>query len=75
MGITDVFGVPDEKVNRRRVIDFWAERTLCVGNAHFKLKCLHKYTRVAIDQDGMEVMIMIDLMLEKRFMRYSLYRV
>ena len=36
-------------------MEFCAERGLCMGNTYFKQKNLHKYTRVARDQDGVEV--------------------
>ena len=36
-----------------------------VGNTYFKHKRLHKYTRVARGQDGMEIKSMIDLVLVK----------
>ena len=42
------------------------ERGLCVGNTYFEQKNLHKYTRVARGQDGVEVKIMIDLVLVKK---------
>ena len=47
---------------------FCAERELCVGNMYFKHMSLHKYTRVARGQDGVEVKSMIDLVLVKRDM-------
>ena len=53
-GITGAFGDPGEN-NNRRVVDFCAERVLCVGNTYFKHKSLHKYTRVAKGQDIAEV--------------------
>ena len=36
------------------------------GNTYFEQKNLHKYPRVARDQDGVEVKSMIDLVLVKR---------
>ena len=61
--ITGAFGVPGENDNGRRVVEFCAERSLCVGNTYFKHKNLHKYTKVARGQDGVEAKIMIDLLL------------
>ena len=62
VGINIVFGVPGENDNGRRV-------ELCMGNTYFEHKCLHKYTKVAIGQDGVEVIMnMIDLVLEKKAM-------
>ena len=49
-------------------MEFCAERGQCVGNTYFKQRSLHKYTRVARGQDGMEVKRMIDLVLVKRDM-------
>ena len=45
---------------------------LCVGNiTYFKHRSLHKYTRVAMGQDGVEVKSMIDLlMVKKDMLRY-----
>ena len=45
--ITGVFGIPGENDNGRRVMEFCAERGLCVGNTYSKHRSLHKYTRVA----------------------------
>ena len=70
-GITDGFGVPEESYNGRRVIDFCAGRGLSVGNTYFEHRSLHKYTRVARVQEGVEVKSMIDLVLvEKVMLRY-----
>ena len=46
-GITGAFGVPGQNGNGRRVVEFCAERGLCLGNTYFKHICLYKYTRVA----------------------------
>ena len=54
-GITGAFGVPRENDNGRRVVEFCAERGPCVGNTYFKHISLHKCTRVARDQDGVEI--------------------
>ena len=67
----DAFGIPGENENRRRVVEFCAERGMCVGNTYFEHKSLHKYTRVARGQDGVEVKSMIDLELVKKdILRY-----
>ena len=39
-----------------------------MGNTHFKHRGLHKYTREARDQDGVNIKSMIDLVLVKRDM-------
>ena len=67
-GITGAFGVTGENENERKVVEFCAERELCVGNTYFDHKTLHKYTKVARDQDGVEVKIMIDMILVKKDM-------
>ena len=59
-GITGAFGVPGENENGRRVVEFCAKRGSCMGNKYFEHKSLHKYTRVARSQDGVEVKSMID---------------
>ena len=59
--ITGVFKVPGENVNGRKLVDFCAERELCVSNIYFEYKSLHYYTTVPRGQDGVEVKIMIDL--------------
>ena len=41
---------------------------LCVGNIYFNHRSLHKYKRVAMGQDGVEVKSIIDLMLVKEDM-------
>ena len=70
-GITGAFGVPRENDNGRRVVEFCAERGLCLGNTYFKHGSLHKYTRVARGQDGAESKSMIDLvLLKKDMLRY-----
>ena len=43
--ITGAFGVPGENENGRRVVEFCAERGLCVDNTYFKHKNSHKYIR------------------------------
>ena len=65
-GITGAFGVPGDNENGRRVVQCSAERGLCLGNTYFEHKSLHKYTRVAKGQDGVEVKSMIDLVLVKK---------
>ena len=44
--INGAFGVSRENDNGRSVLEFCAERGLCVGNAYFKHKSSHKYTWV-----------------------------
>ena len=44
---------------------------MCVSNKYFEHKSLHKYTRVARGQDGVEAKNMIDLMqVMKDMLRY-----
>ena len=45
--LTGAFRVPGDNEKGRRVVEFCAERGLCVGNTYFEHKGLHKYTRVA----------------------------
>ena len=52
-GITGAFGVPGEIDSGRRVVEFCAERGLCVSNTYFK----HR---------GLEIKSMIDLVRVKR---------
>ena len=65
-GITSAIGVPGKNENRRRVVEYYAERGLCVGNTYFEHKSLHKYARVARRQDKVEVKSMTDLELMKK---------
>ena len=43
------------------MVDFCAERGLCMCNTYLEHMSLHKYTRVARGQDGVEVKSMTDL--------------
>ena len=67
-GTTGPFGVPGENGNGKRVVEFCAERRLCVSNTYFEHKGLHKYTKLARGQDGVEIRSMIDLVLVKKDM-------
>ena len=67
--ITGGFGVPEENDNGRRVIDLCVKKGLSVSSTYFEDKSLHKYTKVAISQDGLEVMSMIDLV-KKDMLQY-----
>ena len=40
------------------MVDFWAERGLCVGSVYFKLRNVHKYSRMASGRDRMKLMNM-----------------
>ena len=72
-GITGGFGVAGENENGRKVIDFCEERGMCVSNTFFKHKSIHKYTRVGVGRDGIEVKSMIDLVLvKKEMLKYML---
>ena len=73
--ITGTFGVPGENYNGKRVVEFCAERGLCVGNIYFTHRSLHKYTRVARGQDRVEVNSMIDLVLVKKDMLHYVQNV
>ena len=46
-------------------IDFCTEEWFSVSSAYFECKSLHNYTRVARDQEELEVMSMINLGLVK----------
>ena len=68
IGIASAFGVPGENDNGRSLVEFNAERGLCIGNTYFKHRSLQKYTRMARDQNRVVVKIMIDLVLVKKDM-------
>ena len=55
VAITSAFGVAGENDNGRRVVEFCAGMGLCVGNSYFEYKSLHKCTRAARNQDGVEL--------------------
>ena len=40
-GITSAFGVQVENHNSNKVVEFWFERSLCVGDAYSVHKSLH----------------------------------
>ena len=65
-GIIGAFGVSGENDSGRRVMKFYADRGLFVGDAYFKHRSLQKYTRVARGQD--RVKSMTDLVLVKKDM-------
>ena len=67
-GITSTFGVSGKNDNGSRLVEFCAERGLCVGNTYFEHMSLNKYTKVARGQDGVEVKGMINLVLVKKDM-------
>ena len=67
-GKTGAFGVPRGKDNGKGVVEFCTERGIRVTNTYFEHKSLHKYTRVARDQNGVEVKSMTDLVLVKKDM-------
>ena len=67
-GITGAFVDIGENDNGRRVVEFCAERGLCVGNTYFKHRSLHRYTGVTRDQDGVDPKSTIHLVLVKRDM-------
>ena len=48
------------------MIDFCAERGLCVSNIYLEHRRLPEYTRVVRGQDGAEVKNIIDLVLVKK---------
>ena len=66
--VVDWFWSPGENNNGRRVVEFCAERRICVSNTEFDYRSLHKYTRVARGQDGVVVKSMIDLVMVKKDM-------
>ena len=65
--MTGGFGDPGKNVNGKRVIDYCAEKDLCVSNTYIEHKSLHKYTKVARGSVCLE-MSMIDLVLMKKDM-------
>ena len=55
------------------VEEWWsfAQKGDCVWLTYFEHRSLHKYTRVARGQDGLEIKSMVDLVLMKRdILRY-----
>ena len=50
------------------MVEFCAEKGICMGNTYFKHRSLHKYTRVARGLNGVEIKSMINLMLVKKDM-------
>ena len=69
VSITGAFGVPGENDNGKRVLEFCAERGMCVDNIYFEHSSLHMYSGVARGQEGVEIKIMIDLVLKKKDVR------
>ena len=67
-GITGAFGVQGENDSNRRVVEFCAERGLCVCNTYFMHRSLHKYTKMARAQAEVEIKSLISLVLVKRDM-------
>ena len=66
-GITGAFGVPGEN----QMGEEWGSSVLkggCLWITYFEHKSWHKYTRVARDQDGVEVKSMVDMLLAKKTM-------
>ena len=61
----------EEIIMVKRVVEFCAERGLCVGNTYFEQRSLQKYTRVARDQERVEVKRMIGLLLVKNMLHYE----
>ena len=49
------------------MVEFCAERGLCVDNTCYKHRSFHKYTRIAKGQDKVEVKSIIDLVLVKKY--------
>ena len=62
------FDVLGKNNNGRKEIYFNAERRLCVDNTKFEHQILHRYTRVARGQDGVDAMSMVNLVLVKNDM-------
>ena len=67
-GITGAFEVSGENNKAGREKELCGERGLCVGTTYFEHRSLHKCTRLARSQDGVEVKGMIDLVLVKKDM-------
>ena len=66
-GITGKFGVPGVNENGERVVDFCADRGMCIANTHFRHKDIHKYTWRG-KRGGTECRSLIDLVLVKKDM-------
>ena len=66
--ITGVYGVPGKNKGGRRVVEFWAESGLFVGNTYFEHMSLNMYTTLPRCQDGVEVKRTKDLVLMKKDM-------
>ena len=66
-GITGKFGVPGVNENGERVVDFCADRGMCIANTHFRHKAIHKYTWRG-KRGGTECRSLIDLVLVKKDM-------
>ena len=49
------------KIRMKRVINVCALRGLCVGSTYFKHKSIHKYIRMAIEGDRIEIMSIMDM--------------
>ena len=64
-----------EKIIRKEEFFISVLKGLRVGYTYFSLKNLHRYTRVARGQDGVEVKSMIDLVMVKKDMLYYLQNV
>ena len=62
-GITGAFGVSEENDNGRRLVEFWAEKGLCVVILSTEI-CISTQEW----QDGVKVKNMIDILLVKREM-------
>ena len=61
--------------NGRRVMELFAESGLCIGETYFKQRSFHKYTRMTMGQDGVEVKSMMDLVLVKNDMLHFVQNV
>lgn len=49
------FGVGVENENNRKMIDFCANRGMCVSNTFFDYKNIHQYKRVGVGRYGIEI--------------------
>ena len=65
VGVTGGFGAPGEIDNEGRVVEFCAERELCLDNTYYENKTLHRYIWITRDKT---VKNMIDLVLLKEDM-------
>jgi len=68
-GIVGPFGVPGLNDSGERVMDFCAERELCIANTFFKHKDIHKFTFVGRARGGVNKSMIDYVMVRKEMLR------